>query len=172
MFRTLRYAIMVLVLGGVGSLSGPVSGLAGAQTVPSCQTRQIAVSLGRSSGAAGTIYHPIVFTNRGATCAMWGVPAVQPVGARRQPVGPPARNASMGEMPLRHVLAHAQSLSVGVGVAETGNWPPALCRARRAIGVVVSLAPFVGAHFVPMSISVCTRLASVSTRLLSPGRAG
>lgn len=165
------------VVAALAVLSGVVAGGAGtvasATTPPKCTPAQMAVSLGRSNGAAGTIYHPIIFTNTGGTCRIWGVPHIQPVaGADHHRVGPAAGNASMGEMPAIHTLAKGQSVSVGYGVAETANYPTSTCVAKNASGVLVSLTPFVKSTFVRLKISVCTQRVSTHTKLLTPGKNG
>ena len=172
--QRVRSALSIaLVAGGAPFAALALTGGAGATAnTPSCAPSQLSVTLGRAQGAAGTVYHPIVFTNRANACAIWGVPAIQPVAAGRRALGPMARNTSMGMMPLRHVIAYGQSVSVAFGVAQTGNYPAASCAPRRAIGVSVSLIPFVPATFRPLSITVCTRLASTTTRLLAPGAKG
>ena len=143
---------------------------------PNCVSAQLRVSLATPQGAAGTIYVPVVITNTGRACQIWGVPAIQPVvvtTARRfTPVGPRARNTSIGQMPVRHVVAKGKSLRDAVGVTETGNYPPSTCRARNATGVVVSLGGFLTGVYVPLKISVCTRLASTTTRLIAAGTTG
>ena len=123
------------VVAALAFLSGVVVGGAGAAasaaTPPKCAPAQMAVSLGQSNGAAGTIYYPIIFTNTGQTCRIWGVPHIQPVaGARHSPIGPAASNGSMGQMPAIHTLAKGRSVSVGYGVVETGNYTPSTCVAR------------------------------------------
>ncbi|MHB8333481.1 MAG: DUF4232 domain-containing protein [Acidimicrobiales bacterium] len=138
-----------------------------------CQPSQLRVSVARPQGTAGTIYYPIVFTNRGGACWIWGVPGIQSVvGAKRNPLGPRATNESLGQMPARHLLHHGTAVSVGYGVAESGNYPGATCRARNASGVLVTLAPFIRPTYLALRISVCTRLASTHTQLLVVGRTG
>lgn len=173
----MRWMFAVALLGG-GLTTLGLSGPSGATTTAraagaNCRPAQLRVSIGRPNGAAGTIYYPIVFTNRGGACWLWGVPSVQPVvGAGHHPLGPPAANASIGEMPARHQLLHGGAVSDGFGVAETGNYPPARCRARNASGVLVSLSPFVRPTYLALRISVCTRLASTHIQLLVAGRTG
>ena len=151
----------------------PVATAESATTSPSrCVSSQMHVSRGEPSGAAGTIYYPIVFTNAGGTCVLWGVPSVQPVTARRRPVGPRASSVSVGMLPARHVLRHGQAVSDPFGVAETGNYPASLCAAKSAAGIVVTLAPFVRSTYVRLPISVCTKQASTRTALVVAGRTG
>jgi hypothetical protein len=169
-------AVKVLFAGAAvagGLFVGGASTVASASAVPSCKPSQIVVSLGQSNGAAGTIYHAIIFKDTGAACAMWGVPSIQPVrGPSHTRLGPPAANASMGQMPVRHVLTKTKPVSVDYGVVETANYPAASCKAKMANGVLVSLSPFVKSTFVKMSISVCTARVSTKSRLLSPGVSG
>lgn len=153
---------------GVMPLVGQGSSVAAAVT-RSCAPTQMSVAHGQAQGTAGTTYVPLVFTNHGATCALWGAPTIQPVNASRRAVGPSARNESIGEMPVRHVLSRGQSVSVAFGVADTGNFPVASCAARPANGVVVALAPFVRSTYVRLPISVCTKQASTTTRLIVAG---
>lgn len=141
-----------------------------AAPTPPCVSSQIKVSHGAAQGTAGTTYYPIVFTNKGAACTIWGVPSIQPViGVKHASLGPAARNNSMGEMPVMQKLAKGASVSDAFGVVETGNYTPSACVARHASGVIVTLGSFVHPTFVPLSISVCTRQASTSTRLVAPG---
>ncbi|HVB71826.1 MAG TPA: DUF4232 domain-containing protein [Acidimicrobiales bacterium] len=171
MRKVQSFIAVVAVVGGV--LVGAAGSMAAATATPSCKPTQMVVSRGSTNGAAGTIYHIIVFTNSAGTCAIWGTPAIQPVvGPSHRSVGPTAGNASMGQMAARHVLTKGMSVSVDYGVVETGNFSPASCRAKIADGVVVSLLPFVKSTYVKMSISVCTQRVSTKSRLLSPGRFG
>jgi hypothetical protein len=156
-----------------GALAVPALGAGPATastTVRNCVPSAITVTHGTSQGAAGTFYYPIVFTNHGPACAIWGAPAIQPVrGSAHTPVGPLARNESMGQMPVRHVLPTGKSVSSSFGVGDTGNYPPARCLARHADGVVVTLGSFVRAAYVKLPISVCTKRVSVFTQLVKPG---
>ena len=160
---------LALATGLVVAGTGPV---AASTAVPSCRPAQVRVTTGVAEGAAGTIYVPLVFTDRGAACAIWGVPSVQAVTAGHRPVGPPARNDSIGQMPARHVLRRGQSVASAFGVAETGNYPAALCHARRAWGVRVRLGSFAGPAYVRLAVSVCTSQASTHVQLVVPGRTG
>lgn len=156
-----------------GVLVGGAGTVASATTTPSCKPAQMVVSRGSSNGAAGTIYHVLIFTDTAGACAIWGVPAIQPVvGAGHSPVGPTAGNASMGEMAARHVLTKGKSVSVDYAVVEAGNFSVASCKAKNADGVLVSLSPFVKSTYVKMAISVCTLRVSTKSRLLSLGRLG
>ena len=174
--KILRILASATVLAGGATLATGALATGAVATSPDCVSPQLHLSLGTSQGAAGTIYVPLVITNTSRTCQIWGVPAIQPVvrtsTQRFAPVGPRARNTSIGQMPLRHVLAKGKSVSDAIGVTETGNYTPSTCRARHATGVLVSLGGFVNRAYVPLQMSVCTRLASTTTRLLVLGRTG
>ncbi len=156
--------------------SGAMSGVASASVAKNCTSAHLKVSLGVSQGAAGTIYHPIVFTNRGPACAIWGVPAVRAVvgGAShsRVPVGPFARNLSMGEMAVRQVVKTGHTVSDNYGVIESGNYTPSTCVSKNASAVVVTLGRFVNHAYLPLKISVCTKIASTTTTLIVQGSQG
>ena len=170
--RSVLVAVAVTGMFGFG-FTAPLGAVGARVTSVNCQPSQLRVSVAQSEGAAGTIYYPIVFANRGGACWIWGVPGVQPVvGAKLHPQGPRATNESVGQMPARHLLGHDSAVSVGYGVAESGNYPAASCRARNASGVIVTLAPFIRPTYLALRISVCTRLASTHTQLLVAGRTG
>jgi hypothetical protein len=176
--KTVRSIVMSAMLVG-GLLAGGLLGVAGSTaaattSAKSCVSTQITVSRGAAQGTAGTDYYALVFTNTSATvCTLFGVPVIQPViGPSHRPLGPPARNESMGEMPALHTLAKGRSVSVAFGVVDTGNISAATCGARRARGVVVTLGAFVRPTYVNLPITVCTKVASTTTRLVSPGVTG
>ncbi len=178
MRRVSRSVVVIEVAAVTGVFGFGLAAPLGATTTArvasaNCEPSQLRVSVARPQGTAGTIYYPIVFTNRGGACWIWGVPGIQPVvGAKRHPLGPPATNESVGKMPARHLLGHGAAVSVGYGVAESGNYPAATCRARNASGVLVTLAPFIRPTYLALRISVCTRLSSTHTQLLVAGRTG
>ena len=64
-----------LVMGGSVVLA---QGSAFAASAPSCVSAQMVVTHGQAQGTARTTYIPLVFTNKGRACAIWGVPAVNP----------------------------------------------------------------------------------------------
>ncbi|HEY5265271.1 MAG TPA: DUF4232 domain-containing protein [Acidimicrobiales bacterium] len=158
------------VVGGPALLSATP---ASAATAKACKPTHIKVSHGHSDGTAGTIYYPIVFTNTGATCTLFGIPELQPVtDSTKKTVGPISRNLSVGEMAAMHTLAKGQSVSDAFGVVETGNYTASTCVARKAQGVLVTLGSFVISRYVVLPITVCTKRASTTTRLVAPGVTG
>jgi hypothetical protein len=168
-------AIVGLLAGGfvAGGTTLVSTSVASAATAKSCVASQIKVTRGSSQGTAGTSYTAIVFTNTGATCTIFGVPAIQPVtGAAHNKVGPPARNESVGAMAAIHTLAKNQSVSDAFGYVDTGNFTPSSCVARKVSGVLVTLASFVPSTYVKLPITVCTKHVSTNTRLIVAGVTG
>lgn len=182
--KTLKSMVTLLTLAGglfASGLLGVVGSTAATATgVRSCLNSQITVSRGASQGTAGTSYTALVFTNTGphvalnvTACTLFGVPKIQPViGPSHRPLGPPARNESMGEMPAVHTLAQGDSVSVAFGYVDTGNIGASTCGARKARGVIVSLGNFVRPRYLNLPITVCTKVASTTTRLVTPGVTG
>ena len=164
---------LAIVLAPGATVLTPLATPAGATNVANCVSSQLTLTHGRSQGTAGTTYVPIVVTNHRGTCAIWGVPAIQPViGATHRALGPIARNLSMGEMAARQLIAKGASVSVAFGVVDTGNYSPSTCVARRANGVKVSLGGFFAHRFVGFPLTVCTKITSTTTRLLAKGSRG
>ena len=128
-------AVGLMTAAGLGATESVTS----AATVESCVASQITVSHAPPQGTAGTTFVPIIFTNTGAKCAIWGVPAVHPVtGSAHHAVGPAACSLSMGEVPVRRPLAKGRSVSVAFGVTDTGNFTPSSCVVRSANGVIIT----------------------------------
>jgi hypothetical protein len=143
-------------------------------STPWCSTSTITLSAGPANGAAGTIYHPLIFTNKSkSACQLSGVAALQPglAGKNFVAVGPASRNTAMGIMAILITLAPGQSASDNMGVSETGNYSASACKAKTANAVAVQLGAI--SETVSFgSFSVCTALASTTTRLLSRGTQG
>jgi len=170
-----RYILATLFMGICYlSVSVPYVPNAQASLPGQCHSAQLTTRIGQANGAAGTIFYPLVFTNTGPACTIYGVPSVQPVSGSlsHRPLGPTAKNLSMGQMPVRFTVAKGASVSSTFGVSESGNYTPTLCAPANASGIVVTLPGFVSNRYVALPISVCTKLASTSTRLLVRGTQG
>jgi hypothetical protein len=162
-----------LLLGTVAvPLSASLPRAAFATSVTPCSAGQLKVSFGHPNGTAGTIYYSLTFTNVGALCAISGVPSVQPVAdsVTFLPIGPAARNMSMGQMGVLHILQKGQSASAAIGFVETGNYTPSTCRPSTIIFIATSLGAVTNRRVATGPLSVCTKISSVTTRLLGPLR--
>jgi hypothetical protein len=104
--------------------------------LPACGSGVIAVRLGRSEGAAGTIYVPIVFTNTGRVrCTLRGFPGVSSVDRAGHQIGSPAR--WVGARATTVALAPHGSASATYGQAQALNFPRSRCHPVSASGLRV-----------------------------------
>jgi hypothetical protein len=114
--------------------TAPVSTLSPAATGPSpCATSGLNVTLGPSSGYAGGVYQPIVFTNTsGATCTLYGYPGVSLVSA------PPYTQIGLagqrsGTTPVKLItLASGATASAVLQVVDALNFGTATCSPTKA----------------------------------------
>jgi hypothetical protein len=96
---------------------------------PSCVTSALAASIGPGSGAAGSTYYPIEFTNTsGATCTLYGYPGVSFVAApgTAQLGGTAARNSTFSPKVVTLAPGAVAHASVQVVVAQ--SYPASLCK--------------------------------------------
>ncbi|HUV58440.1 MAG TPA: DUF4232 domain-containing protein [Acidimicrobiales bacterium] len=144
-----------------------------------CSTSMLTVGFGPASGAAGTTYLPLRFTNVSATpCVLSGTPTVQPLsGAQRSSphvaIGPAARLIDLSSQgfgnPVR--LAPRDVASAPYGVVEALNYPSSRCAIKTVQSVRIGLA-HVGTWWLPAAFSVCTKLASTTISGIVPGADG
>jgi Protein of unknown function (DUF4232) len=104
-----------------------------------CRFSQLGVSLGRSSGAAGTVYVAIVFKNRSsATCSLRGYPGLSSVGGSDgHQIGAPAARQRNGRPIATVVLRPGAVASAAYGQAEALNFPKAVCHPVTSLGLRV-----------------------------------
>jgi hypothetical protein len=108
-----------------------------AQHEAACRWDIVRVRLGRSEGAAGTIYVPIIFTNTGVgRCTLRGFPGVSSfdVASGRQ-IGSPARRVPAVVKTV--VLAPKASASAIYGQTQALNFPRSRCHPVTASGLRV-----------------------------------
>jgi hypothetical protein len=143
-----------------------------ALVVPNCHTSQLAISFGRSEGAAGTIYYPIVFRNRGASvCALRGYPGVSSVGGDDgHQIGQSARRQT-AQKARTVVLQPGAYGSAAYGQVQALNFPKARCRPVTARGLRVYPPNTFAARYLPLSHLACSSTA-VSDSLVGPAVSG
>lgn len=134
-----------------------------------CTVSMLGVTFGPASGAAGTTYLPLRFTNVSATpCVISGTPTVQPLSGAQQSsphvaIGPAARQIDLSSQgfgnPVR--LAPRDVASSPYGVVEAHNYTPSQCGIKTVQSIRVGLAR-VGTWWLPAAFSVCTKLASTT----------
>ncbi len=81
------------------------------QPIRPCVTSQLKLSLGQSQGAAGNFYTPLIVTNSGLTCTLFGYPGVSYINSAGAQVGMPAARQGGQETTVRiHSGATASAL--------------------------------------------------------------
>jgi Protein of unknown function (DUF4232) len=150
--QSLRLRRRALAAGGVAALAAAGAAVAlatasaGAAVVhraaaavsnPSCATAQLGVKfLNKPNGAAGTIYYPVQFTNKGTrACTLRGYPGVSAVTSSGAQIGNPASRS--GNSVTTVTIAPNKSASSMVGFAHTANFPTAKCKPVTARGLKI-----------------------------------
>ncbi|PXX68372.1 uncharacterized protein DUF4232 [Nocardia tenerifensis] len=92
--------------------------------VPACAPGTLTVSLGKQSGAAGSLYVPIVFTNTGPTpCSLSGYPTVSlATGTPPAPLGPAAEPDTDITGPKPVTLAPTESAHSTLRYSQAANY--------------------------------------------------
>jgi hypothetical protein len=140
--------------------------------VPACATSGLNVTLGASSGYAGGVYVPIVFTNNsGATCTLYGYPGVSLVGP--QPaytqIGLAAQRSTT--VPVKLItLASGASANATVQIVDALNFPTATCSPAQASFLRVYPPNQTAPVYVANTSQTCT--APVQTLYITAVQAG
>jgi hypothetical protein len=122
--------------GGTGGTPPPATGSTSSPPAAGpagCATSGLAVKLGAGSGAAGSSYIPIVFTNTsGSTCSLFGYPGVSFVtGANGSQIGSAAmRDAAQPARSI--VLAPGAAAHATLRIVDALNFTPAPCQLTTA----------------------------------------
>lgn len=161
---------VAVCIGGTTAWSSVTTAL---PVAPRCRSSQLVMTLGASDGAAGTIYHALVFRNVSSrACVVTGIPTVHPLRtlANSDYVGPRARAQTVAGYgsPIR--LAKGASASASFGVTQTANWPAATCASAPAVAVAMTVSGARGV--IPLRFSTCTKLVSTSIRGVVRGVSG
>jgi hypothetical protein len=120
-----------------------------------CKAAELTLSLGHGEGAAGTVYRPLRFTNKGSrTCTIQGFPGVSYVaGADGHQVGPAAFR--VGTKGPAIALAPGATVNAPVGFTQVRNFDARACRPTAVNGLRVYPPHDTAAMFVPMDGTGC-----------------
>jgi hypothetical protein len=117
-------------------LSGSAAAGAAQPQSPTCGAVDLALSVGRVEGAAGTLYREVLFTNRGiTTCVLRGYPGVSYVDSNGNQVGSAA--VRVGATGPLLTLPPSTAVVSNVGFAQVDNFDPDQCRKTPVWGVRV-----------------------------------
>lgn len=139
---------------------------------PTCVAHNLHASFsGQPNGAAGTIYYTLKVINQGSECALPPLVVRGFNTATTAYVGPWSRVYRTSQS--KTALAAGHPAYVPVGVAETGNYPSALCRAASVSALRVAVA---GNRVVfgtlALRTTVCTATQSLHTQSASLNPSG
>jgi hypothetical protein len=146
----------------VAGSSGGGSGGGGGATTTACTTAGLVVKLGTNgSGAAGSIYYPLTFTNTsGHTCTIAGYPGVSAVNASGSQLGSPAgRNATNPTTTVS--LVNGATATSSLQIAEVGNYSTSVCQPTTAAKLRVFPPNQSQSATVAFSGSVCAKVGPV-----------
>ena len=155
--------------------AGAASASAGASPIPRCQSSQMRVTHGPVTSTilieGRRVSTPIIFTNVGARCEIWGTPILQPVvGPTHKLASPPAFNRSIGQMPALHIVATGAAVSTIF--IDTLYFSLATCSVTVADGLIVEIPTFVRQTYVALPMTVCAGMTATSTQLIVNGVLG
>ena len=121
---------------------------------------------GQPQGAAGTIYFTLKLLNNGPECTVAPVAARGFNTTRSTYVGPWSKVFITSQ--TKTVVTTGRAAYVPLGIGQSANWPPSLCRAASVNAVRVALAgnhSLIGA--VGLRTTVCTVTKSMHTQSAS-----
>jgi hypothetical protein len=154
--------------------SAPASG--GGAVLAACRSGSLAmtIDLSQASGAAGSTYYPLNFTNRSTkTCEMYGYPGVSFVtagsGSGKQIGAAAQRSTAFAKLAVR--LGPGSSAHAWLKVTVAANYPASTCDPVTADWLKVYPPEETDAGYVSQTFSAC---GSASAPLLTilPVRAG
>jgi hypothetical protein len=135
-----------------------VAAASASTAVPSCVTSRLAVWLDtRGSGAAGSSYYTLKFTNfSGHTCSLAGYPGVSGVGIVGGQLGSAASRDSVHAVRTISLRNHATA-SATLRIVDVGNYPNSRCHRVTAAGLRVYPPNQRVSKVVPFPFQACSR---------------
>jgi uncharacterized protein DUF4232 len=143
-----------VALANAGSPARP----AATEFTPLCQTSSLVVWLDTNgNGAAGTIFYKLHFTNlSGRACTLNGFPFLFAVNLAGRQVGPRAAFRTPPS-PRQITVGRGRTVTAVLGIVETGNFTPRVCRPVTAAGLRVFPPNQTRSRLVPFPFSTCSR---------------
>lgn len=138
-----------------GSGTGSRADGGGTGGVPRCTSAELSLTLGQGDAGAGSVYRPLVFTNKGTrTCELTGFPGVSYVaGDDGHQVGPAA--VMNGPHGPEIAMAPGRSSQAHVQFVQVANFDAAVCKPTAVRGLRVYPPGETASMFVPMDGTGC-----------------
>lgn len=139
------------------ALAAPGTAHPARTATPACATSGLDVWLDtQGSGAAGTIYYNLEFTNlSGSPCTLFGYPGVSATNLTGTQLGSAA--VRIGATPQTVTLANGATATALVGIVEGGIFPPAQCGPVTAAGLRVYPPGQTQSKRVPFPFAACAK---------------
>jgi Domain of unknown function (DUF4232) len=150
-------AVAGAVAGALAVSAGGVPASAAGSPAPPCAARGLVVWLDtQGSGAAGSIYYRLEFTNlSGHACTLRGYPRIAAVSLSGRQLG--SVSARLGSPTPLVRLANRDTSSAVLQVVEVGNFSSSACRPVTAAGLRVFPPHQSSARVVPFPFGACSR---------------
>jgi hypothetical protein len=156
--------------------ASPSAPSSGGAALAACRTATLRITLdaNQGSGAAGSAYYPLTFTNTSAAaCELYGYPGVSfaaaPSAAAQQIGAAAQRNGTFGKVTVR--LAPGATAHAWLQVTVADNYPAAACQPVTAHWLRVYPPGETVAAFVAHTFNACSSTGTVLLTVL-PVRAG
>ncbi len=166
--------VTVTVTAPAGSASSAAPSATPLAGIPGCETTALTATLGAGSGAAGSTYYPIEFTNNsGTACTLYGYPGVSFVTAAGDQVGAAATEAPV--YPRRLVtLGPGDTAHAEFQIADAQNYPASTCSPVAVHRVKVFPPGQTSALYLSVTATACTSatVSLLSVQTVQPGAAG
>jgi Domain of unknown function (DUF4232) len=137
-------------------------------------TAALTASLGAGSGAAGSSYYPIEFTNSsGSSCSMYGYPGISFVTAAGSQIGTPATEDPTYARQLV-TLAPGGTAHAELRVVNAQNYPASTCRPVTAHRLKVYPPGQTGALYISFTATACSNpsVQILAVQTVQPGKGG
>lgn len=151
----------------------------GPRGTPTCTSADLSLSMGRTTGAAGTTGSSLVFTNKAATsCVIAGFPGVSFVSAVNQGQQVGAGAERQGSAGSQVTLAPGQSAAAPVSWVDGGTLGDALCGQRVPVAGFRAYPPdetasmFVALNQSDFGPTACTNTTTLRVGAVVPGTDG
>ncbi len=153
----------------------PTTAALSASGLRPCATSDLVIWLDTAgSGAAGSVYHHLRFTNfSGRPCSLVGYPGVSAVRIGGRQLGR-AASRNIARRPARITLASGATANSVLRLVNVGNFPASTCRPRMAAGLRVYPPNQRSSQIVPFPFRACsdTRARFLTIEALGKGAGG
>ena len=169
--------LVPLLVAAAALSSAPLTAASAAPVATSrCTTAQLKAHLGAGSGAAGSVYAPIIWTNKSqATCTLFGYPGVAYVAPSSGNQVGAAATRNPQHSPTMVTIKPGGHASALVQIANYQNYPKANCKPSAVSGLRVYPPGSHSAEFVAFATTrkACsTNVSQLHVEATVKGRTG